>query len=56
MSSILSAEHCARVTNWDDSRRQAQKSKKLSNRTKFICFIGFNVAIWSVFLIPVFLA
>ena len=55
MSSILSSEHCARVTNWNDSRRQVQQSKKISNRAKFVCFIGFNVAVWALFLVPVLL-
>ena len=52
MPKILSSEHCARITTWDDNRRELQKSKKMSNRVKIICFIGFNVAIWILFLSP----
>ena len=52
MPSILSSEHCARVTTWDANRRELQKSKKFSNRTKVICFIGFNIVIWLLFLTP----
>jgi len=50
MSNILSSEHCARITTWDGSRRELQKSKKLSNRMKIFCFIGFNLAVWGLFL------
>ena len=46
MPGILSAEHSARIASWDDTRRQAQKSKKLSNRAKLIGFVIFNLAIW----------
>lgn len=53
MPGILSAEHCARVSSWDETRRIAQKSKKISNRAKLIAFIVFNVAVWSLFLAPV---
>jgi hypothetical protein len=52
MSGILSAEHCARVSSWDENRRQTQKSKKISNRAKLIGFIAFNIAVWAIFLVP----
>lgn len=53
MPGILSAEHCARVSTWDETRRKSQKSKKISNRAKLVVFILFNIAVWSVFLVPV---
>ena len=53
MSTMLSLEHCARVTTWDDTRRTLQKSKKLSNRAKLACFVAFNVCVWTLFLSPV---
>ena len=55
MSDILSVEHSARVTTWDDTRRTLQKSKKLSNRAKLACFVAFNVGVWALFLSPVFI-
>ena len=55
MSSILSSEHSARVTNWDDNRRQRQSAKKLSNWMKLVGFVGFNMVVWGLFLSPVFL-
>lgn len=54
MFNILSSEHCARITTWDDDRRDLQISKKLSNRMKIFCFIGFNMAVWVLLLAPLF--
>lgn len=53
MPSILSAEHCARVSSWDSTRLHIQKAKKISNRAKLIGFLAFNVAVWVLFLAPV---
>lgn len=50
MPSILSSEHCARVTTWDETRRQIQKSKKFTNRTKFVSFIVFNIVMWALII------
>lgn len=55
MSGMLTLEHSARVTTWDDTRRKVQKSKKLASRTKLACFVGFNVGIWTLFLVPILL-
>jgi hypothetical protein len=52
MQNILSSEHCARITTWDGDRRALQKSKKLSNWMKVLGFIGFNIAVWILFLAP----
>lgn len=53
MPSILSAEHSARVTTWDNTRLQIQRAKKISNRAKLIGFLVFNVVVWGLFLAPV---
>ena len=55
MSSLLSIEHSARVTTWDETRRALQKSKKMSNRAKLACFVAFNVGVWALFLSPIIL-
>ena len=53
MSSILSIEHSARVSSWDEPRRALQQAKKLPNRAKIACFIAFNIAVWALILSPV---
>ncbi|MBT5049663.1 MAG: hypothetical protein HOM58_14280 [Rhodospirillaceae bacterium] len=53
MPSILSVEHCARVSSFDDTRRKFQKAKKMSNRAKLACFVVFNIAVWGALLLPV---
>ena len=53
MSDMLSVEHSARLTTWDNSRRAPQKSGKMSNRAKLACFVAFNVGVWALFLSPV---
>ena len=52
MFNMLSVEHSARITTWNGDRREIQISKKLSNRMKMLCFIGFNLAVWILFLAP----
>ena len=52
MFNILSTEHSARIATWNVDRRELQSSKKLSNRIKILGFIGFNIAIWMLFLAP----
>jgi hypothetical protein len=55
MSSMLSVEHSARVTTWDETRRTLHRTKKMSNRTKLACFVAFNICVWALFLSPIIL-
>ena len=53
MSVMLSLEHCARITTWDEARRRLHQSRKIATRARLACFIAFNVGIWTLFLAPV---
>ena len=53
MPRLLSLEHCARITTWNDIRRERQNARKAVSRTRIACFVAFNVALWTLLLVPV---
>lgn len=55
MSRILSLEHCARITTWDDARRRLHMAEKAASRTRLAVFLAFNVVIWGLLLGPILL-